>query len=214
MKYPILPSGAEASGQIWTGDSVRRLLPWQPSTWPPADPDPLSFWVDFEFIVEESILTEIENVITDAQKANGSLKHRGYVIALALLCAVDTLASYAYEDVEASECKCCHRKDKIRPRFKKYIENFFPEDYKPHAEALYALYRNSIVHSWHLFKAGLLPEEERIQVIDGVVCFGLKHLFWALEESFKNFKKQFENDTNVQRSVMHRYSDLRSSARP
>lgn len=101
------------------------FLPWQPTSWPAPNPDFQLFSADLEVILRETILVEIRNVIADAKQVNGGLEHRGHVIALSLLCAVDTLSSYAFEDVGIQMCEKCGRGDKIGPRYQKYIESFF-----------------------------------------------------------------------------------------
>ena len=47
-------------------------------------------------IFEVSMLMEINNVIEDATQRNGSLEHRGHVLAISLLCALDAISSYGY----------------------------------------------------------------------------------------------------------------------
>lgn len=201
MKYPLQIS-----------NNTARFLPWQPSTWPEPDPDPLSFWVDLELIFEETILLEIENVISDAQKCNGGVEHRGHVIALAILCAIDTLSSYAYVK-EKDICSVCDRGDSVGPRYKKYIEDFFPDNYKPFATQIYKLFRNSVVHSWNFFEVALTPWSENVELRDGNLCIGLLSLFSALESSVKNFANKFETDPHLQENARSRYENLRQTAR-
>ncbi|HEY6388333.1 MAG TPA: hypothetical protein VIX91_21850 [Candidatus Acidoferrum sp.] len=42
------------------------------------------------------MLGEISNVLEDIRKSNGVLQHRGHVVAIALMCALDAVASYGY----------------------------------------------------------------------------------------------------------------------
>src|SRR5258706_16454176 len=69
---------------------------WQPSTWPPP---PASvderFIKTLKSIFEESILGELNNVISDVQAKNKDkgLQHRGHVVAISLLCALDAISS-------------------------------------------------------------------------------------------------------------------------
>ena len=80
------------------------FVAWQPSTWPVA---PASVNEDFictlKRIFEESILGEISNVIDDALTANGDLQHRGHVVAISLMCALDAISSYGYGLLRSDE---------------------------------------------------------------------------------------------------------------
>src|SRR5260221_5037068 len=94
------------------------LVPWQPSTWPKApatwDPD---FVPVLRGIFGTTILDEIRNVIEDAQARKGSLVLRGHVVALAILCAIDTVSSYAYRMAVIGRCPTCGRPDGVRARY-------------------------------------------------------------------------------------------------
>jgi len=122
-------------------------MPWQPSTWPPAPKD----WngeieESFRRILTETISLEIANVIDDAQRCNAGLEHRGHVVGLALMCALDAVSSYGY------------RQEHMR----QFVANHFPAEYRPHAGKLYGMYRNSLAHSWNLFQAAIYPGDEPI----------------------------------------------------
>ena len=188
-----------------------NFISWQPSTWPkPPDSYNEDFHKILDKIFKESLLNEIQNVINDAP----TTEHRGHVIALSILCAIDALSSYAFYDLYAERCLTCGRSDRISPRYKKYIEQFFPESYKLFAEKIYKLYRNSITHSWNLFQAGMLPGEELIYEKNGIIIFGLKNFFDALKKSVKNFLDELSNDYKIQKSVLARYRELRNTAIP
>src|ERR1700732_4450900 len=92
VEYTASVSVPSVTGAIIPGSS--GFLAWQPSTWPPAP----QTWnagliATVQKIFEESMLNEIENVIADAGK---NLEHRGHVVAIALLCALDAISSYGY----------------------------------------------------------------------------------------------------------------------
>lgn len=175
------------------------LIPWQPSTWPEAPP---SF--DGEFlkglrrIFKETMLDELRNVIEDVVKSHGSLEHRGHVIAIPLLCAVDAIASYGYRGT----------------RYQAFVANHFPPEYRPFAGDLYQLYRNSFVHSWNLFEVAILPGHEPIQKYDGSISFGLLHFWSALEKAVEDFFDQLATQQSLQTRALARYRKLRASARP
>ena len=71
-------------------------------------------------IFEESILGEIANVIDDVQHRHPDLRHRGHVIAIALMCALDAIASYGYRGHYVSG----------------FIKLHFPPDYHQHADQI------------------------------------------------------------------------------
>jgi hypothetical protein len=181
-----------------------HFLPWQPSSWPMPDADASQFAVNLKRIFHETVLDEIRNVITDAHKSNHSLEHRGHVVALALFCAVDTLSSYAYKDAGKDVCPDCKRSDKVGPKYKKYIENLFPESYRPYSKQIYEFYRNNMVHSWNLFQGTIWPDNEEIEVIGGTLHFGLLNFFSALEKSVETFVEQLKSDEELQKSCRAR----------
>ena len=195
--------------------TVGGFRPWQPSTWPEA---PNAWDPEFMHVVvaifDETIVREIENVIADVLKSNGSLAHRGHVVALSLLCAIDTVSSYAYKDLESITCQTCGRGDRVGPRYKEFIERHFPAPYPAHAHRLYSLYRNSLVHSWHLFRVAVLPGDEPVEVTEGGLSFGLLHFRDAFTMSIRNFLTTLDSDAALQRSVLKRYGELRATATP
>lgn len=173
------------------------FVAWQPSTWPEP---PTSYDKEFgqvlKTIFEDSLIVEIKNVINDAP----TLEHRGHVVALAILCAIDAVAAYAYSGG-------------VGLRYKKYIKSFFPDEYKPYSEKIYKLYRNSIVHSWNLFEAAILPGNELICEDNGSIVFGLKNFFNALKYSINTFILQLDSNTSLQTNALLRYKELKKSAK-
>jgi hypothetical protein len=175
---------------------------WQPSTWPDA---PTS--VDDAFIKRlkqifgESILGEINNVIEDAKKCAGSLEHRGHVVAIGLLCALDAISSYGYG---------ARSGEQISP----FVAEHFPADYRAHGDALRKLYRNSMVHSWNLFEVSLYPGTEKVTTAGGALSLGVLDLFEALVQGTEDFLDKLSADTVLQRNTLARYSSLRRSAKP
>ena len=178
------------------------FVPWLPSTWPEP---PVSFNADFartlKRIIKKTMLDEIENVISDARAANGSLEHRGHVVALAILCAIDSIAAYSFSG-------------RVGARYKKFISTFFPISYRPFAKDIYEFYRNSIVHSWNLFQVGIWPGNESIAKNGGALSFGLINCFDALNKAVGNFLSELLKDPNLQQNCLKRYSYLKHSATP
>lgn len=153
--------------------NAHGFISWLPSMWPTP---PASFTSQFadslEIIFRETILDEIANVISDAKAQPSGLQHRGHVIALAMLCAVDALAGYAYGG-------------KVGKRYVRFIQNFFPSDYRPFAEAIYNQYRNITVHSWNIFEVAILPGNEKIADTGGCLSFGLLHFLMPCKLLFQ-----------------------------
>ena len=170
---------------------------WQPSTWPKS---PTKYDSDFNqtirTIFEDSLLAEIKNVVNDAP----TLEHRGHVVALSILCAIDALSSYAFKS------------KKVGVRYEKYIQQFFPLEYKPYALKIYKLYRNSITHSWNLFQVGMLPDNTPIQEVKGTIVLGLYHLLNALEVSVDTFLNDLQTDVSLQNASVSRYTKLKKTA--
>lgn len=186
---------------VGTPPAALAFLPWQPSTWPPA-PKQVDghFIAALEKIFRESILDEIGNVIEDAKKSNGDLQHRGHVVALALMCALEAISAYGY-------------RDRSKTYMTDFIANHFPREYKPHAHRFYRLYRSSLVHNWNLFEATLLPGNENITDPGGTLSFGLLNFFDALQTGVKDLVHQMKTDPNLQTSILKEYTTLRKTAK-
>ena len=171
---------------------------WQPSTWPiPPTKYDNEFNQTMRIIFEDSLLSEIKNVVNDAP----TLEHRGHVIALSILCAIDAVSSYAFKS------------DKVGLRYKAYIKQFFPVEYKPYATEIYQLYRNSITHSWNLFQVGMLPDNTPIQKVNGNIILGLYHLLNALEISIYSFLDELQTNNSLQKATLYRYTKLKQKAK-
>jgi len=192
---------------------ITGFRPWQPSTWPTANDEGINFFECIERILNETILGEIGNVISDSNAQNGSLGGRGHVVALSLFCAIDTISSYAFENTISEQCPTCLRGDRVGPRYIKYISEFFPDDYKTHAEVLYGSYRNSLVHSWNLFKVAIWPKNEPIRIDNGILNLGLISFYEALNYSIENFLIRLKSDPEIYHAAMRRYETLRQTAK-
>ena len=184
--------------------AISRYVPafsaWQPSTWPqPHDHFDEEFVNTLRTIFNDSILGEIDNVITDIQRSNGDLQHRGHVIAIALLCALDAISYYGYRDSD----------DQI-PEF---VNSHFPDEYRPYAKDLLVLYRHIMAHRWNLFRAALLPGNEPIHEQDGILCFGLLHFRDALRTAAEDFLEKLRKDGDLQSNALLAYGRLRRSAK-
>lgn len=188
-----------------TGAVVGKTQPsfpaWQPSTWPQA-PDQFDdeFINTLRTIFNDSILGEIDNVIRDIQRSNGDLQHRGHVVAIALLCAVDAISYYGYRDSD----------DQV-PEF---VKAHFPDEYRPFANELVILYRHIMAHHWNLFRAALLPGNDPIRQENGILCFGLLHFRDALRIAVKDFLEKLKSDPSLQANAIWAYGRLRRSAKP
>jgi hypothetical protein len=175
------------------------FVAWQPSTWP-ATPKIVDdkFVVTMKAIFEESILGEISNVIGDVQENNGDLQHRGHVVAIALMCALDAIASYGYRGHHIAT----------------FVKAHFRADYHPHADQLYELYRCSLIHSWNLFEAAICPDDTKIKVESGSLVIGLLDLFECLVGATEDFMEKLAYTAALQKNTLERYEELRNTVRP
>lgn len=186
----IVPQAAAGSPAFYS---------WKPSTWPTHTKFTPAFIETLEQIFQESILGEIANVIADIKKSNGDLQHRGHVVAISVMCALDAISSYPYRKHNMS----------------KFVAAHFPAAYKPYANALYRLYRNSMIHSWNLFEAGIAPGTGTIMKgQNGTLVFGLEDFFQALSSGVEDFLKKLEADVPLQKNTLNRYNKLRKTAKP
>jgi len=198
MKYKNEPA-AKLSVPSATGAMVGTMfVAWQPSTWPHA---PKQFNQDFldtlNRIFKQTMLDELRNVVGDVQSANAAspfpLEHRGHVIAVAYMCALDAISSYGYKNKHV----------------KKFVRNHFPDDYKPYANRIYPEYRLSLVHAWNLFgEAALLPGNEPIEQQDGVLQFGILNFVDAFEKGVADFLRKLETDRKLQARALCRYEEV------
>jgi hypothetical protein len=186
--------------QVGTSLYVPGFSAWQPSTWPQT-PDNFDeeFVGTLRTIFNDSILGEIDNVIADIMRSNGDLQHRGHVVAIALLCALDAISHYGYRDSD----------DQI-PEF---VKAHFPEEYRPYAKELLILYRHSMAHRWNLFRAALLPAKEPIREENGLLFFGLLHFRDALRLATEDFLEKLRSSATLQANTIWAYSRLRRSAK-
>ncbi len=193
-------SSPPASG--YAGPLPTPFYAWQPSTWPAAPRKVDQTFIEtLKRIFEESILAEIKNVIDDAEKRNGNLEHRGHVVAIGLLCALDAISSYGYGA-------------KSGKQIPDFVRTHFPGEYRQHAESLLRLYRHAMVHSWNLFKASIYPGRETIKRDGDSISFGLLHLFDALVQATEHFLNMLESDRLLRKRTLRRYRKLRESAEP
>jgi hypothetical protein len=192
-------SSPPVTGALLGTTTPQAFIAWQPSTWPtaPATVDD-RFVFTLKRIFEDSILGEIENVMSDVRQVNRDLQHRGHVIAIALMCALTAISSYGYRGRHAA----------------KFIRKHFRPDYHPHADEIYTLYRNSFMHSWNLFKASVYPDDTKIRLEGGAVAFGLLDFSQALVHATEDFLEALESDASLQRNTLKRYKELRGSAVP
>jgi len=180
---------------------IIQFVPWQPSAWPDAPSDPHEFVIVLKRIFEQSMLMEINNVIEDATARQGSLEHRGHVIAGSMLCALDAISSYGYGPLSGNQ---------IPP----FIRAHFPDNYRPFADAVLNLYRHALIHSWNLFEAALTPGNEPISEDGGVISYGLLNFFDALKHGTEDFLEQVVGDAKLQGAARDRYKGLRDTAKP
>jgi hypothetical protein len=196
VRYPPPASVPSVTGAIVAPSSAFRA--WQPSTWPNAPSKwDASLVGTIRQIFEGSILNEIDNVIDDA---GGNLEHRGHVVAIALLCAIDAISSYGYGA----------RNGKQIPYF---VRAHLPAEYHPHATNLLRLYRHAMIHSWNLFEAAILPGNDPVTKDNGLLCFGLLHFRDTISKGVEDYLKDLETNKRLQTMTLKRYRKLKSSAK-
>jgi voltage-gated potassium channel len=205
VKYPedanfMAPSltGSQGPGQ-WP------FTPWQPGTWPAA-PSKFNqpFYETLKRIFQETMEDELQNVVDDVQRANSTsafpLEHRGHVIAVAYMCALDALSAYGYKN---------------KRRVAKFIRQHFPADYKPFANRIYPDYRLNLVHAWNLFgDAALSPGNEPIQEQDGRLSFGILNFVAAFRVALHDFLAKLETDGQLQAPALARYREVTQEFKP
>ncbi len=197
---PALSAGIAASGAFAITPNSGTFA-WLPSTWPPA-PVPIdSAFVDtLANIFRAGMLEEIQNVIDDAFASGGSLEHRGHVVAVAMMCALDSLSCFA------SKAK------KQKVRIANFVQNFFPMEFHEFAEDIYLGFRNGLVHEWFLTRVVFLPDEEPITREDGKpVSMGLLTFQRGLEQSVSGFVDTLRSDPFLCRIASARYESLRKT---
>ncbi len=187
------------TGAIVSAAHPPVFVAWQPSTWPAA-PSAVDdkFVFTLKGIFEESMLGEISNVIGDIQKINDDLQHRGHVVAIALVCALDAIASYGYRGHPMTH----------------FIKAHFRPDYHAHANRIYKIYRCSLVHSWNLFEASICPDNTKIKLDGKSLTLGLLDLFECLVAATEDFLEKLTYDVALQKNALKKYKKLRSTARP
>lgn len=197
-----LPSWASppASGFGSLADIV-QFVPWQPSAWLDAPFDRHEFATILKRIFEVSMLMEIQNVIEDAAARNGGIEHRGHVLAVSLLCALDAISSYGYGAKSGKQ---------IPP----FIRAHFPDQYRRFAKAILKFYRHSLVHSWNLFEVAITPGYEGISSDQRVISFGVLSFFDALKQATENFLERLTQEPKLETKARERYKALRRSAKP
>jgi hypothetical protein len=198
---PLSPFAAPPVTGFGSLADIVQFIPWQPSAWPDPPPDHHDFAMVLKRIFEVSMLMEINNVIEDAKARNGSLEHRGHVIAISLLCALDAISSYGYGARSGNQ---------IPP----FICAHFPDDFHPFAEAVLKLYRHASIHSWNLFEVAITPGNEGISADRGVISFGLENFFAALKHATEDFLERLTREADLEAMARARYKALRCTARP
>ncbi len=177
------------------------FVSWQPSTWPDlSNADSKEVISVLQQIVDETMIDEIKNVISDAHTVNGDLQHRGHVVALALMCALDAVAAYGYRGGHG-------------PQIKSFVGNHFPNEYKAHGQEIYDLYRCALVHEWNLFQVAIWPGNQQFTSTNGVLSVGLLTLLVALQSGIDDFFDQLTSNVHVRDNTLRYYNKLRSTAK-
>jgi hypothetical protein len=198
---PLSPLAfVSVSGATVTAADAAQFVPWQPSQWPSAPIDDHEFVMVLKKIFEQSMLIEIQNVINDAIAANGSIEHRGHVLAISMLCALDAVSSYEYGAKSGGQIL-------------DFVESHFPQGYRPFAGSLLFLYRHATVHSWNLFKVAMTAGNDDVSEAGGILSFGPLNFFGALKCATEDFLDELSRNAGLQTNARARYKSLRKSAK-
>ena len=192
-----------------------NFIPWQPSTWPDINDDREINRV-IEDIFYQTIIGELENVINDIMNSsNDGLQHRGHVIAIPMLCAIDVMSLYIIPGDLSESCPLCGRGDRVGPRYKEFIKKYFPEEYKQFAGDLYKLYRCSLVHRWHLFNVAIYPDDRLIAKKNNTVELGLLNFMEAIKYAYESVLSELKKSQNneLRKYVINIYNKLKSEAK-
>jgi hypothetical protein len=181
---------------------VTGIVPHHPSTWPDFTNCDTEFMAVLRRIFDESILGEIDNVIRDAQQCNGNLDNRGYVVALALMCALDAISSYGYGSRRGAQI----------PEF---IRAHLPRPYHRIATVIRNAYRDMQVHAWHLFAVGITADDAEAITwnSNGVPCIQILHLRDALRLGVEGYFEKLKTDRTLRSNTLRRYLELRRKAK-
>jgi hypothetical protein len=212
VRLPVGPDNLSpgATGYAVQSDIVSGIVPWQPATWPNYSVWNSSLIDVLKTIIQESLFEEIDNVIADAMATVGNLQRRGHVVAIGLMCALDSIAAYGYGRTYTSTKNRNGVENKFRVR--DFIKNHFPPAYHPFANYLYERPRHDLIHKWNLFSASMTPGDDPIDSVDGVPRFGLLNFRDALKTGTLNFLSELEKNPELQRQTLQRYQELKKGS--
>jgi hypothetical protein len=199
----LIPENANVNVQSVTGGQAiaNQFIPWQPSTWPKAPPQfNAELHQRLKRIFQETMLDELHNVVEDIKKANPQNQYpmmkRGHVVAVAYMCALDTIASYGYKVHKGGHMKS-------------FVKEHFPPEYKPFAKRIYADYRLPLVHSWNLFGDGaLVPGNDAIKRQNGLIRVGILNFVDSFEKAVGHFLDKLATDKKMQQVALRRYRSV------
>jgi hypothetical protein len=202
MQYPN--GNSNVSVPSVTGgqaDSDDPFVPSMPSTWPAAPREfDQAFHDRLTRIFRETMLEELRNVVGDilareGVEQNSALRNRGHVVAVAYMCALDSVSAYAF---------------KSGRRVAKFVRTYFPSDYKLYASRIYPEYRISLVHSWNLFgDVALLPGAQTVRETGAGLEFGILNFADAFERAVEDFLSALESDDKLQARALQRYREVK-----
>ena len=127
------------------------------------------------------------------------LVHRGHVVAVACMCALDAVSLYGYKKQECQEIHQAHFSGRVQALRQPNLPD----------------YRHNLVHAWNLFgNAALLPGNEPISEQAGQLSFGILNFVDSFEHAVNDFLVQLESDRALQERALYRYRELTGEIKP
>jgi hypothetical protein len=206
MKVPVIPSTVSpigVSGAMIQAPAI--FYPQLPSTWPPVPINPTAEFVAvWDALFNRGMLMEIDNVYNDVADRNaGSLSGRGHVLALAMMCALDSLSQFAFVG------------ERQHVRIAGFIEEYFPQEFRSIAAEINDHYRNGLVHEWFMTAVAFEPEDEPIRrEQNGSIVMGLRTFKNGLDAAVIEFLAKLRIDDELRRTAAIRYGSIQSRSRP
>jgi hypothetical protein len=154
-----------------------------------------------EFIKEiycNGVFAEIERLMNSNEfpKCSGI----GHIVLIAICSVIDSLSAYA------------NANDGVGVRYKGFIKNYFPEEYRGSEEGIYDVFRCDGVHGWNLHRSmisGERNDRNHLNNKEGILYLSLYDFFDDLQDAFNNYLNQLVKDKELINNLLNRYKEIR-----